>query len=65
MIPDGPQSSDEDRRQDARAFGQESETPKEKQRLKPRPRRDNQEHLGVGRDHKTETMRKRHRGTFP
>lgn len=26
---------------------------------------DNRERLGVKADHKTETMRKRHRGTFP
>jgi hypothetical protein len=27
--------------------------------------KDNQDHLGVGNDHKTEDMRKKHRGTFP
>jgi hypothetical protein len=25
----------------------------------------NQEHLGVGKDHKTPDMKKNHRGTFP
>lgn len=30
-----------------------------------RPLRNNQERLGVNPDHKTETMRKRRRGTFP
>ncbi len=27
--------------------------------------RDNQQQLGVNPEHKTETMRRRHRGTFP
>ena len=27
--------------------------------------RRNQEHLGVGGDHKTDTMKKHHRGSFP
>lgn len=30
-----------------------------------RPLRDNQKRLGVNQEHKTETMRKRNRGTFP
>ncbi|GEM_PF-5519694 len=29
------------------------------------PRHNNQERLGVNKEHKTETMRRRHRGTFP
>jgi hypothetical protein len=31
----------------------------------PQTQRDNQQQLGVNPEHKTETMRRRHRGTFP
>lgn len=31
----------------------------------PQTQRDNQQQLGVNQEHKTETMRRRHRGTFP
>lgn len=33
--------------------------------VNPEKLKKNQERLGVGRDHKTDEMKKRHRGTFP
>jgi hypothetical protein len=34
-------------------------------RNKPEKQRENQQRLGVGADHKTATMKRGHRGTFP
>lgn len=63
MIRDPSQPPDNTRREPLAADEQDGTAAARNRRH--RSLQDNQERLGVNTEHKTETMRKRHRGTFP
>ena len=60
-------ANDETRRQQpgAQGAGMDADAVKPDGNVDEKKLERNQERLGVGEDHKTEEMRKKHRGTFP
>jgi hypothetical protein len=67
--PTKPRSPDQDpaRRQQpgAQDAGKEHDALEEGGKIDKQKLKDNQDQLQVGQDHKTDDMRKKHRGTFP